>query len=407
VIVLTAKRVSKLLKQPGRHGDGHGLVLQVVVPGTGSWIFRYERDGRERAMGLGPVHTLSLHEAREKARKARQLLLDGVDPLEAKREERTRRTLEAAKSVTFKQVAAQYFAAHADEWGNAKHCAQFMSTLQTYAFPVIGSLPVAAIDEPMILKILSPIWAEKTVTAKRTRNRIAAVLDFAAAAKLRTGTNPARWEGHLEHLLASPDKIAKRKHHPALPYGVIAAFVAQLREIEGVPARALEFLILTAARTGEVVGARWGEIDLDAKTWLVPAARMKAGKEHRVALSDRAIELLRALPREEGNDFVFIGATAGTSISSNSMYRALRRLRDDVDVHGFRSSFRTWADEQTSYPHHVVEQALAHSVGSAVERAYRRGDLFEKRTKLMEAWAEYCSTPARAGAAVVPMRGQR
>jgi integrase len=402
---LTAKRIAKLLKRPGRHGDGFGLYLQVMTPGRGSWLLRYERNGRERAMGLGSTADFTLAEARQRARAARQQLADGIDPLEQRREERACKALEAARAVTFKDCAAQYFAAHADGWGNAKHRAQFMSTLRTYAFPVIGALPVQAINEPMVLKILSPIWKEKTTTAKRVRNRIAAVLDWAAAAKFRTGTNPARWEGHLEHLLAAPDKIANRRHHPALPYGEIASFLAQLCKVEGVPARALEFLILVAGRSAEVVGAVWDEIDFETKTWTVPGKRMKAGREHRVPLSDRALDLLRALPREAGNDAVFIGARAGSSIGTNAMYHTLRRLRDDVDVHGFRSTFRTWADEQTAYPHHVVEQALAHSVGSAVERAYRRGDLFKKRQKLMEAWAKFCSMPVKAGA-LVPLRGR-
>jgi integrase len=400
---LTTKKVAKLLQRQGRHHDGDGLYLQVVVAGRGSWLLRYERDGRERAMGLGSVADFTLAEARQRARSARQLLADGIDPLDQRREDRARKVLEAARAVTFKQVADEYFAAHAGEWANPKHRMAFTSSMRDYVYPVIGSLPVQAVDEPVILKILSPIWAEKTVTAKRTRNRIAAVLDFAAAAKYRTGTNPARWEGHLEHLLAAPDKIAPRQHHPALPYTEVASFVAQIRAVEGTAARALEFLILTAARTGEVVGAVWDEIDFDAKTWTVPAARMKGRREHRVPLSDRAVDLLRALPREAGNSFVFIGNTAGSSITGNGMYYALRALRSGVVVHGFRSTFRTWADEQTSYPHHVVEQALAHSVGSAVERAYRRGDLFEKRQKLMQAWAKYCSTPVKAGE-VVPLR---
>jgi integrase len=400
---LTVKHVAKALKHPGRYGDGNGLYLQVMTAGRGSWLLRFERNGRERAMGLGSTADFSLAEARQRARAARQLLADGVDPLEQRRAERAHRAAEAAKSVTFKQVAEQYAEAHAAEWNNRKHREQFINTLKAYAYPTIAALPVSAVDEPLILKILTPIWKQKTVTAKRVRNRIASVLDYAAAAKLRTGTNPARWEGHLEHLLPKPEKVRTRRHHAALPYREVASFMTQLRGVDGVAARALEFLALTASRTGEVVGAQWCEIDLGEQTWTVPPERMKAGKEHRVPLSDRAIELLKALPREAGNENVFIGVTLGSSISSNSMYRVMKRLRSDAVVHGFRSTFRTWADEQTSYPHHVVEQALAHTIGSAVERAYRRGDLFEKRAKLMQAWAAYCSAPIKTSA-VVPIR---
>jgi integrase len=405
---LTAKRIAKLLKKPGRYGDGHGLLLQVKSPSNASWILRYQRGGKEKALGLGPVHTVTLAEARTRAKAARLQLLDGVDPLEAKRAERDRRVLEAAKNVTFRQCAEQYYTAHADSWSNAKHRQQFNATMRDFVYPVIGSLPVASIDEPMVLKVLAPIWKEKTVTARRVRNRIASVLDYASAAKYRTGTNPARWEGHLEHLLAAPDKLAPVRHHAALPYGEIASFIAELRTVEGVPARALEFLILTATRTGEVVGASWSEIDFEAKMWTIPRERMKAAREHRVPLSDAAVELLKVLPREQDNEAVFIGSREGSGISGIAMYRVLKSLRPDVTAHGFRSTFRTWADEQTSYPHHVVEQALAHTVGTAVERAYRRSDLFERRRKLMEAWARYYATPADVKKGdVVPMRGGR
>jgi integrase len=404
--MLTAKKVAALLKVPGRHRDGdvRGLYLQVATVGSGAWLLRYERGGKERMMGLGAVREFSLKEARDRARAARQQLADGVDPLDAKRADRDRRAQEAARGVTFKRCAEQYFAAHADGWSSAKYRAQFMATMRDHAFPIIGSVSVAAIDEAMVLKLLAPIWKEKVVTAKRLRNRIAAVLDYAAAAKYRTGTNPARWEGHLEHLLADPAKVAKVAHFKALPYDEVAAFIAQLRKQEGVSARALEFTILCAARTNETIGATWDEIDLNAKTWTIPAARMKANRPHRVPLSDCAVEILRALPREDGNPHVFIGPTAGTAISSIAMYRALRRLRSDVDVHGFRSTFSTWANEITGCSNHVIELSLAHTIGTAVERAYSRGDLFEKRRKLMEAWAQHCATPSGQSGAVVPMR---
>jgi integrase len=404
--MLTAKRVLRALKRPGRYTDAHGLMLQVRGPHNASWLLRYQRNGRIHALGLGPLHTVSLAEARTRAKAARLQLLDGIDPLERKRAERVARTLEAARAVTFKECAEKYYAAHEGEWSNAKHRQQFLSSMRDYVFPIIGSLPVAAVDEPMVLKVLAPIWATKTVTARRVRNRIAAVLDYAAASKYRSGSNPARWEGHLEHLLATPEKIAPVKSHAALPYAEIAGFLAELRKVEGVAARALEFTILTAARTGETIGATWDEIDLDEATWTVPAERMKADREHRVPLSDRAIEILRNLPREAGNDHVFIGVKAGSGISSIAMYRVLRRLRPDVVVHGFRSTFSTWAHETTAYAAHVIELCLAHTVGSAVERAYRRGDLFEKRRRLMADWAKHCAAPVKAGA-VVPLRGKR
>jgi integrase len=260
----------------------------------------------------------------------------------------------------------------------------------------------------MILKMLTPIWKTKTVTAKRVRNRVAAVLDYAAAAKYRTGTNPARWEGHLEHLLPQPEKIARVTHHAAIPYAVLSQFMVDLRKCEGVIARALEFTVLTAARTGEVVGATWDEIDFDARTWTIPAERMKAGKEHRVPLSDAAIKLLSGLYREQDNSCLFIGTRPGSRVS-NGMYRLLRQLRSDATIHGFRSTFSTWAHETTSYPGLVIEQSLAHTVGSAVERAYRRGDLFDKRRKLMDAWAKYCASPSRrvTSGEVVQLRGRR
>jgi integrase len=353
-------------------------VLQVISPTNVSWLFCYERAKRARMMGLGPLHTIGLKEARERARAARQLLLDGIDPLEAKRAERDARAAEAARSVTFKTCSEQYYAAHSDEW-SAKHRGQFFATMQSYVYPFMGTLSVAAIDEAMVLKVLTPIWKEKTVTAKRVRNRIAAVLDYAAAAKYRTGTNPARWEGNLEFLLPRPERIAMVRHHSALPYSQIGSFMAALRACPPTAGTlALEFLILTATRTGEVMGARWDELDLQNRVWVIPAERMKASKEHRVPLSERAVELLSASSREVDNPHVFIGMRAGTSIGNLAMYRALRRIHDNVVVHGFRSTFSTWAHETTAYPAHVIEQSLAHTVGSAVERAYRRGDLFDK-----------------------------
>jgi integrase len=403
-MTLTVKKVAALRRRPGRYSDGHNLVLQVISPTNVSWLFVYERNGRAHSMGLGPLHTISLKAARERARAARTLLLDGVDPLEAKRAERDRRAADTARNISFKTCAERYFEAHADGWGS-KHRRDFLSSLRSHVFPLLGSLSVTTIDEALVLKVLTPIWKERTVTARRVRARIAAVLDYAAAAGYRSGSNPARWEGNLEFLLPKPERIAAVRHHPALPYIEIGAFMATLRTVPVSAATlALEFLILTAARTGEVVGAQWSEIDLPNQVWTIPATRMKTGREHRVPLNTRARALLEALPRELNNSYIFIGARVGSSISSIMMWKTLRRIRVDITVHGFRSTFSRWAHESTSYPAHVIELSLAHTVGSQVERAYRRSDLFDKRRKLMEAWGKFCSVPAQIGA-IVPLRG--
>jgi integrase len=404
-IGLTARKVATTNK-PGRYADGHGLILQVQSKDSKSWLFRYERGGRERWMGLGPVHTISLADARERALKARRLLLDGIDPLDARKAEKAARALEAARAITFERATRDYFDQHEKSWKNGKHAAQFLTTLETYAFPVLGKLPVAAIDTSLILKVLEPIWPTITETASRVRGRIEAVLNWATVRGYRSGENPARWKGHLAEVLPARGKIAKIEHHAALAFDALPAFAAALRTREGIAARALEFTILTAARTGEVIGATWDEIDLETKTWTVPAGRMKAGKEHRVPLSDRAVELLKALPREDRNPFVFIGSRERSGLSNMAMTTVLRRMgADDITVHGFRSTFRDWAAERSSFPNHVVEMALAHGIENKVEEAYRRGDLFAKRRQLMAAWAKYTSsTPAKAGDNVVAMR---
>ena len=401
---LTVKRIGALRKKPGRYGDGRNLVLQVVNERNASWLFCYERNGRRREMGLGPLHTIGLREARERAHTARVLLLDGIDPLEHKRAERDRLAAEAAKNVTFRQCAELYYAAHADGWNNAKHRAQFLNTLRDYAYPVIGSISVATVNEAMVLKALTPIWKTKTTTAKRVRNRIAAVLDYAAAAKLRTGSNPARWEGHLEFLLPKLERTGSSSHHAALPAAEIGAFMTALRALPRTAATcALAFTNLTVARTGETIGARWDEVDFETRTWTVPSERMKGGKEHRVPLSAAALALLKSMPREADNPHIFPGLHSGSHISPEVMLRAIRRLRTDITTHGFRATFSTWANEMTAFPPLVIEQSLSHTVGSAVERAYRRGDLVDKRRKLMEAWAVHCFAPAAAGA-VIPIK---
>ena len=386
-MTLTIKQVLKLTA-PGRYFDQHGLYLQVQSERNRSWLLRYEIRGRERWAGLGPLHTVSLTEARERARKARLQILDGLDPIEQRKAKRVALELETTRSLTFEQAAQQYFNQHSEKWKNAKHRAQFLSTLQAYAFPIIGRLSVSDIDTGLVLQVIEPIWKSKTETASRVRNRIEAVLDWATVRGHRAGENPARWARHLENVL--PARSQRYQHHPALPYLEIQSFIALLRQREGIAAKALEFLILCASRTGEVIGATWSEIDFAAKTWTIPAGRMKAKKEHRVPLSDRALEILESLPREDGNSFIFIGPRKN-GLSNMAMSTVLRRMeRRDITVHGFRSSFRDWAAECTGHANFVVEMALAHTVGNAVEAAYRRGDLLGIRALLMFEWAEFC-----------------
>lgn len=399
---LTAREVRTL--GPGYHGDGGGLWLQVSPAGTRSWIFRFTLNGRAREMGLGAEHTISLADAREKAREQRKQVLEGVDPIEAR--DATRRTAisAAARSVTFKAEAEAYIEAMRPEWKNAKHGEQWTNTLTTYAYPHIGDLLVSEIDTALVMKCLEPIWTTKTETASRVRGRIESVLDRATALKHRTGDNPARWRGHLDNLLAKPSRVAKTEHHAALPYAQIGEFMKLLRAEEGISPRALEFTILTATRTGESIGARWKEIDKDAGIWTIPAARMKAKKPHRVPLSKAALKLLKG---QEGldPDHVFPGLKEHKPLSNMAMLTLLQKRmgRPDLTVHGFRSTFRDWAAELSAFPNEVVEMALAHTIEDPTEAAYRRGDLFEKRARLMEAWATYCGRVAQA-ATVTPIR---
>jgi integrase len=359
-------------------------------------------------MGLGSARLFTLAEARERARRARQKLVDGIDPLQSRRTEQAAQRLASLKAISFAEATKGYFAQHETKWRNRKHRAQFLSTLQTYVFPKIGMLPVAEIDTAVVLKCVEPIWRNKTETASRVRGRIESVLDWATVRGYRNGDNPARWKGHLDQVLPRRTQVAKVEHHRAMPYQNVPAFMAALREREAVAARALEFLILTASRTAEVIGAKWREIDFPTKTWTVPAARMKSHREHRVPLPDRAIAILRGLYTEKDNAFVFIGSRTGTGMSNMALAAVLKRMgHGDTTVHGFRSSFRTWAAEQTNYPREVAEQALAHIIPDAVERTYKRTTLFDKRQQLMSAWSKYCATPPspkrERGSNVVPM----
>jgi len=385
---LTALQVNRL-KKPGRYGDGFGLWLQIGPTGAKSWLLRFQRDGQARQMGLGPVHAISLAEARERAQEARRALVDGIDPIEARRALRAGQAAEAARSTSFRAAAEAYIAAHRAGWKNAAHAAQWPASLAADVYPVIGDMPVAAIDTAMVLKVLEPIWHAKPESASRIRGRIELVLDWAKARHLRVGENPARWKGHLKMLLPARTKIQPITHHPALPYRDLPKFMAALRKRDGVGSRALEFAILTGARTSEVIKATWDEVDLKAKIWTVPSARMKAGREHRVPLPDRAIAILKILPRE--GDWIFIGARAGQPLSNMALLAVLKSMgRSDLTTHGFRSTFRDWAAETTNFPREVCEMALAHAVGDKVEAAYRRGDMFAKRRALARAWADYC-----------------
>ncbi len=379
------------LKQAGYYGDGGGLVLQVSSSGAKSWLFRYRRGGRIREMGLGSIQTVDLARAREAAKRCRQMLQDDLDPLEERRAARIAAALERGRQMTFDQCAAAYIDAHRSSWKNAKHAEQWVNTIASYASPLIGELPVATVDTDLIVKVLSPIWKTKTETSVRLRGRIEAILGWATVSKFRQGDNPARWRGHLENLLADPNKIARVKNHPALPWLKIGGFVHDLRREIGVGARAVEFAILTACRSGEVRGASWDEIDLDAKLWTIPAERMKAGKEHRVPLSTGALALLKSLERK--GDFVFPGRNPASALSDMSLTAVLRRMgHGNITVHGFRSAFRDWCSEapNNEFSREVCEHALAHSLPDKVEAAYRRGDLLEKRVLLMQAWSDYC-----------------
>jgi integrase len=389
--------------KPGLHADGGCLYLQVTASKDGkrfnrSWIFRYRVNGRLRDMGLGSVDILSLAEARERAREQRKQRLDGIDPIDARRALVT----PAANLVTFDQAAAEVIKANEDTW-SAIHAGQWRDTVKTLASPFIGNKPVRDINTADVTKILDTIWKEKPETANRLRGRIEAVLNWAKARGLRDGENPARWRGHLDHIYSSVAKAKEAKrsrngsgaHHAALPYEAIGPFMAALRAQKGAGARALEFAILTAARAGEVLGARWCEFDMVAKTWTIPKERTKARKEHRVPLSDRALAIVKAASRD-GGEYIF--GDGERQLPRITFARVLARLgHGDITPHGFRSSFRDWAAEKTNFPREIAEAALAHALKDKTEAAYQRGDLLEKRRKLMDAWAQYATRPQATG----------
>lgn len=390
---LTALGVTKL-KTPGMYGDGGGLWLQVTGNGAKSWIFRFTLRGRSREMGLGSAGTFSLAEARDKALTCRKLCYEGVDPIEARRDQRQAVALEAARAMTFRQCAAAYIESHKAGWRNEKHGAQWLATLDAYVHPVFGDVSVQAVDTRLVIKAVEPIWTTKPETAVRVRGRIESILDWAKARDFRTGDNPARWRGHLQNLLPRRSKIQRVSHHAALPFAEVSHFMQRLAAQPGVAARMLAFTILTAARTGEAIGARWDEIDLEAGIWVVPPERMKGGFEHRVPLSAPALAILAEMSAIRASDYVFPGGKRGRPPSNMAMLELLKRMdRSDLTVHGFRSSFKDWASETTHFPREVTEAALAHAIESKVEAAYRRGDLFEKRRELMGAWATFARAP--------------
>lgn len=385
---LTAKRIAKL-SEPGRYRDpdSKGLYLQVGRTGGKSWLLRYEIDGRERFMGLGSLADFTQREARERARGARQKLTDGIDPIEQRLAERDAQRKEEGERITFKEAVEKFLRVHETGWRNEKHRQQWRNTLRAYAYPKLGIRPVKIVDAALINEALATIWTEKPETASRVRQRIERVIQWVKDGKP----------------LPRPSAARRVNHHKALPWQELPEFMVALRQRDGISPRALEFLILTAARTGEVIGATWDEIDLKEETWTVPAERMKAARPHRVPLSKRTLEVLKSLPREKGNPYVFIGGAKGKPLSNMALLQLMRGMGSEYVPHGFRSTFKDWASESTNYPNIVSEQALAHTVGNAVERAYRRGDLFAKRVRLMRDWAAFCARPALAGL-VVPLR---
>jgi len=416
---LKALEVQRLTK-PGVHAVGGvpGLHLQVLPGGGRTWLLRVTvgttADGKQRRseIGLGGYPAVTLQQAREKAREVREKIAQGIDPVAERKAARSALLASRATEITFEQAAHQYIEAKSPEWKNAKHMQQWSNTLHTYAFPTLGKLQVRDIDTPHVLEVLEPIWKEKTETANRLRGRIEAILDWATVRKYRNGQNPARWKGYLDTMLPKPGKVAKKGNHAALPVAEIGEFVKHLRKMEGTGARALEFTILTATRSGEVRGTKWDEIDLEACIWTIPAERMKMGKEHRVPLTGEAVQLLTALPRFGNNDLVF-AAPRGGMLSDMTLAAVIKRMHEaettagrkgytdpkqtDKDSnpkiatpHGFRSTFRDWAAEQTNHPREVAEMALAHTIENKVEAHYRRGDLFEKRRALMDDWAAFC-----------------
>lgn len=384
---LTVKR----LTQKGLHAVGgtDGLHLQINENGAKSWILRIRIGNRRRDIGLGGFPKVSLSEARESARRIHQDVQQGIDPVQERKEKRAAQQASKAAEVTFKKAAEQFIATKSTEWKGKKQKQVWENSLSEYAYPVVGNLQIRNIELSHIVKILEPIWKDKTETAVRLRGRIENILDWATVRNYRTGENPSRWKGHLDKILPNPAKLKKKVHFPALPLNQVKKFMTSLNQKDGFGSQALAFLILTVARSGEVRGAKWDEINFSSKVWTIPASRMKAGKEHRIPLSDAAVKILQSQPRHDGVDYIF-PALRGGMLSDTTLLAVMRRMNVTAVPHGFRSTFRDWVAEHTNFPSEVAEMALAHTIKSHVESAYRRGDLLEKRRQMMEQWANFC-----------------
>lgn len=388
-----------------RVGGVRGLYLKVAPGGSRSWILRATVGAKRKDIGLGGFPDVTLQGARERAREHKEQIRQGVDPVQQKKALRVALITAQAKSLAFKDAAFRCHAAKASEFRNAKHKKDWISALERHAFPVIGYLPVSDIDLHHVMSVLEPIWHDKTETATRVRQRIEAVLTWSTVSGFRTGENPARWDGNLKEVLANPSKIAKVKHHAALPWQEVGGFMSDLRKRNGIAAKALEFAILTAARSGEVRGMEWSEIDFDSKVWTVPEGRIKAGRVHKVPLSNEALAILKAVPRFEGNPLVFVAPKGGV-LSDVTLLAVVKRMGVAAVPHGFRSSFKDWARSCTAYPDEVSELALAHVNSDATRSAYARDELLPQRGNLMAEWAKFCGTILKAGD-VVPMQRRK
>jgi len=401
---LAATQVAGIVKRAKRgwYPDGGGLYLQISDRGTASWAYRFSFNRKERWMGLGSFDDFGLADARERADEMRKQLKAGTDPLGERDERRLQAQIERARRITFDDAADKFIAAHEPSWKNTKHIQQWHNSLKTYVRPILGPMPVSEIETGDIIRIIEPIWKTKTETASRVRGRIEKVLDWARAHGYREGTNPAAWKGHLELMLPAKGKIAAVKHHPAMPYEELPGFIKQLRAQDAISARALEFTIMTGARTSEVTGATLAEFNMNSKTWTIPAARTKSGKEHTVPLTDRMLEIMQDAKGRNATAAIFVNPSTGMPLSNMAMAELLKGMRPDVSVHGFRSTFRTWLAEQTHFPHDLCELALGHAIKDGVVKAYKRTDLLERRRKMMWQWEVFCNTPHRGQ--VVPLK---
>jgi integrase len=405
----TVKRLKDMqirrLSKPGSYPDGEGLYLQVRTSGAKDWFYRYEVDGKGRKRGLGSYPTISLEQARDDALECRQLRQQGIDPVDYAKAQRQKEALDEAKSFTFKECALAYINSHQQGWKNRKHESQWRNTLDTYAYPTIGDIGVQDIDIGLVLDVLEPIWYEKTETASRVRQRIENILDWATVKQYRSGDNPALWRGRLDKLLPKRVKVQKPVHFPAMDYRELPGYFQALRKRDSVATRALAFTILTAARNGEARAVTSDELDLKGKVWTIPDNRMKADREHRVPLSAEALKIIKEMEpfKRHTDHFIFPGQAHAKPISEASLLKIVKQQDKTLTVHGFRSTFRDWCAEQTSFPREVAEAALAHSIRDKTEAAYQRGDLFEKRRRLMDQWMQYC-LKGKGKAKVVPIR---